>query len=423
MSKKAEDSLWYKGKSDVLREFQKNTGAVLSAVASRDFSLMPGFAIETLTGIEFDSKFKLMEYNQKLMSDAIDRELKQLGLENDIALKQAIVLWETEKIQFFSDLQKEFADKELIRSLTGEDIAALMMDQEMRETAVLMAKVAIEVEIEGIKRQKEEVDLLPLPAEEQLSAAKLAAAQRKLAVIPHILAALAAQSNALETESSVIMPAREAKANYESTIASDMSTKILPLMQDKAAATLTLTEKQSELIPLMIEKAQASMALAEEMTAQLENHRLLAQEKVALAMAKVARISEEMVLMGKELTLDGKKLTIERDRAELELQRADARLVVIDAMRVQLGALKTAMTTESAAEIALINIQGANEIAVKKSQIENVEKAKYAAQAQDIESNISKAYSMGHADSQHSIDNANKMANAEITERLIHLLE
>ena len=31
----AENSLWYKGKGEVLREFKKNTGAILSAVASR----------------------------------------------------------------------------------------------------------------------------------------------------------------------------------------------------------------------------------------------------------------------------------------------------------------------------------------------------------------------------------------------------
>ena len=82
----AENSLWYKGKSEVLREFKKSTGAILSAVASRNFSALPGFAIEAFTDVEIDSKFKLTEYNQKIMSDAIDRELKDLGLENDIAL-------------------------------------------------------------------------------------------------------------------------------------------------------------------------------------------------------------------------------------------------------------------------------------------------------------------------------------------------
>jgi hypothetical protein len=165
MGTATENSLWYKGKCEVFREFKKNTAAILSAVASRNFSSLPGFAIEAFTDVEIESKIKLTEYNQKIMSDAIDRELKALGLENDIALKQATMAWELEKMQLFADLQTEFADKELIRSLRGEEIDGLMIDQEFREIAVLVSKVAIELQIEDIKRQKEEVELLPLPLE------------------------------------------------------------------------------------------------------------------------------------------------------------------------------------------------------------------------------------------------------------------
>ncbi len=418
----AENSLWYKGKSEVLREFKKSTGAILSAVASRNFSALPGFAIEAFTDVEIDSKFKLTEYNQKIMSDAIDRELKDLGLENDIALKQATMAWELEKIQLFSDLQTEFADKELIRSLRGEEIDGLMIDQEFREITVLLSKIAIEIEIEGVKRQKEEVDLLPLPYEEQLATAKLAAAQRKLAVIPYIMAALAAQSTVLDTEAAVILPAREEKANKDIEVANATIGEILPLMDEKAAESLALTEKQAELIPLMIDKATASKALADAMTAQLDNHRLIAAEKVTMAGEKILRLDEELVLMGKELTLDGKKLTIERDRAGLELQRAEARLEVVDALRVQLGLIKTAMTAESAAEIVYINTQGANEVAIKKSHLENVEAARYAASAKELLSQTNAVRSMANADSAHSVAMANKTATAEITEKLVHLL-
>ena len=545
----SENNLWYKGKSEVFREFKKNTAAILSAVASRNFSAMPGFAIEAFTDVEIESKVRLTEYNQKIMSDAIDRELKVLGLENDISVKQATMAWETEKMQLFSDLQREFADKELIRSLKGEEIDGLMIDQEIREIGVLLSKVAIEVEIEGIKRQKEEVELLPLPKEEELATAKLAAAQRKLAVIPYIMAALAAQSTALETEATVILPAREEKANYDKEVADTTTSEILPLMAQKATAMsaltaaqtellvpttekaekmLALTEKQAELLPPMTEKvaamsaltekqqgllapllekataegalaekqiglidpmtrraaktialtekqaellepmtdkaaktvaltdkqaelldplnrkaaatealteelrtlfdplrakAQASTELANEMTAQLDNHRLLATEKVTLAGEKVVRLTEELLLMDKELTLDGKKITIERNRAALELQRAEARLAVVNALRTQLGEIKTAMTAESAAEIVYINTQGANEVAVKKSRLEKVDAARYAASASELLSQTNAVAQMATDDKYHSIAMANKTANAQITEKLIHLLE
>ena len=286
----AENSLWYKGKSDVLREFGKNRGAILSAVASRNFSGMPGFAIEALTDVEIESKYKLTDYNFKLLSEAIDREMKQLGLENDIALKQATMAWELEKTQLFTDLQNEFADLELIRSLRGEEIDGLMIDQEIREIAVMLSKVAIEIQIEDIKRQKEEVELLPLPYEEQLAAAKLASARRKLDVIPYILAALAAQRTVLEQEAAVILPARQEKANFEIQAAQITEEQILPLMIAKATALAALTVEQAELLDPTIRKAQAAMSLT---TRQAD----LLDPMTAKANARVALTTEQLTLL------------------------------------------------------------------------------------------------------------------------------
>ncbi len=418
----AENSLWYKGKSVVLRDFKKGVGSILVAVASRNFSNMPGFAIEAFTDVEIESKIKLTEYNQKIMSDAIDRELKGLGLENDISLKQATMAWELEKIQLFSDLQKEFADKELIRSLSSEAIDGLLIDQEIREIGLLLSKTVIEIDIEGVKRQKEELELLPLPYEDQLATAKLAAAHRKLSVIPYIQAALAAQSTALDMEVTVIMSAREAKAKIDTQVAEATMNEILPLMTDKALATAVLTVELRNLFDPLRLKAQASSELAAEMTAQLANHRLLAMEKVTMANEKVLRLAEQIALMGKEITLDGKKITAERDRAALELKRAEAKLEVVDALRIQLGEIKTAMTEEREAEIVYINTQGSNEVAVKKSYIEKVEAAKYDASGKEIISQTRALAQMTVADAAHSIAMANKTSNANITEKLIHLL-
>jgi hypothetical protein len=419
----AENSLWYKGKGEVLRDFKKSSGAILTAVASRNFSAMPGFAIEALTDAEIDSKLKLTEYNQKIMSDAIDRELKALGLSNDISVKQAMLAWELEKTGLYSDLQREFADKELLRSLSGEEIDKLMIDQEIREVGVLLAKTAIEIEIEGLKREKEELGLLPLPYEEELAAAKLASAQRKLTAIPYILAALAAQSAVLNAEETVIFPARQAKAEAEKEAADKTVTDVLPKMVEKSAAMQAMTTKQTELLAPLIEKANASMALADEMLAQLANHRLIAEEKVKLATEKVIRLDKEIALQGKELTLEGKKITIEKDRAALELQRANAKLEIVDALRVQLGDIRTAMTAEADAESVYINTTGTNEVEVKKTHLEQVDAARYAASAKELQSQTNALNSMATDDKAHSIAMANKTANAKVTEKLIHLLK
>jgi hypothetical protein len=422
MGIKSENSLWYKGKSEVFREFKKSTAAILSAVASRNFSLMPGFAIEAFTDVEIDGKLKLTEYNQKIMSDAIDRELKALGLENDIALKQATMAWELEKQQLFSDLQTEFADAELLRSLSGEAIDSLMIDQDIREVGVLLSKTAIEIEIEGIKRQKEEVDLLPLPYEESLAAAKLAAATRKLAVIPYILAALAAQRTALDMEETVIMPARTEKANYDKQVADLTTTDILPLMAQKATATSALTTKQTELFGPLLEKAAASMALADKMMEQLGNHRLIAAEKVALAGEKVLRLNEDLTLTGKEITLEGKKITIEINRAELELQRAEAKVAIVEALRTQLGEIKTAMESESAAERSYMTAVVANESAVKSDLLTKVKAAQYASTLQELKNKTAHESSTGTDDVRSIKQKAADAATANVAEKLIHLL-
>lgn len=418
----AEDNLWYKGKSDVLREFKKNSTAVLSTVASRNFSGMPGFAVEALTDIEMDSKIKLTDYNQKIMSDAIDRELKVLGLADDISLKQAAMAWELEKQQLYSDLQKEFSDKELTRARIEEDLNGLMIDQEFREVTVLLQKQAIELEIEEVKRQKEETELLPLPYEEALSAARLATAQRKMTAIPYIMAALAAQKVVLDQEAAVIMPGRTEKATIDKETADRTTSEVLPLMADKSAATSALTLKQYELLPLLMAKATASQELADEMLAQLDNHKAIAQEKVTMANEKINRLNVELSLASQELELDRKKIQIEIDRSELELQRAEARLSVIEELRVQLGEIQTAMSAEADAAINLINVQGDNEIAIKTSKLNKVDAARYAAMDDDSAAQENSIIAMGMQDRQHQINMAEKNKNANITEKLIHLL-
>lgn len=546
MGSTEENNLWYKGKGDILREFRKDAGSILSAVAARNFSALPGFAIEAMTDLEVQSKFKLRDHNQQIMTDAVDRELKALGLADDIAVRQSAMAWETEKQQLFSALQQEFADKDALRQLRAEEIESLMIDQEMREILVLLAKTDIELQIEDVRKQKEELGLLPIPVEERLIAAKLLTAQKKLDIIPYVLSALDAQRTVLDKEAADILPAREIKANFELQIADGTNTKILPLMTDqataeatlidaeesalplqiekaqkgldltvkqaemlepmtekaeaiavlttarqgllqpmldkaaaleeladaeqelidpltrKAAKTMELTVKQAELLAPMTEKAektqeltnkqaelldpmaqkaaatqayttalyrlfdplrlkaQASSQLAAAMNAQLANHRAIAQEKIEQARARVEQLIEEIVLMGKEVTLDGKKITAEVNRAQLEVHRASARVEIADAIRNQLGEITTAILEVSSAELDHVRAIGANEIAVKRSHIEKVETARYAAQRTGIESETDAVKAMGADDRVHQNAMAQISAVAEITEKLVH---
>jgi len=221
----------------------------------------------------------------------------------------------------------------------------------------------------------------------------------------------------------VIFPARETKANYDKEVADLTTSLVLPLMSQKATATTTLTAKQVQLLAPLLEKAAASSALADEMMAQLNNHILLAAEKVEMANEKIIRLTEELSLLGKEITLEGEKIIIERDRAQLELQRADAKVEISEALRTQLGLIATAMTAESEAEIAYINTQGSNEVATKSSYINKVEAAKYAAAKSEWGSQTAAVALMAKADKAHSIYMAETTSKAKITETLVHLLK
>jgi hypothetical protein len=421
MGSQAENSLWYKGKSDVFREYKKNATGVLSAVAARNHSGVPGFAVEAFIEIETAGKFQLTELNQKILAEAIDREMKTLGLEHDYDFKAATMAWELEKQTLFSDLQREFADKELVRALDAETIESLMVDQELREIAVLLAKVAIEIEIEDLKRQKEETELTPLPWQEQLAIAQLATARRKMDVIPYIMAALAAQANAVDQEETVILPARRTKADYDTQTATK-TLELVPLIIEKAAATVSLTNRQSELIPKMVEKAAASLALANAMTAQLQNRISLAMVKIEMAQERVRRVQDELLTLDAEIGLETAKISVEEQRAELELLRASARLEIATALNDLLLDLIAASEASNTAELDSVRTQTQNEIALKRSRVNNIEIPKDAKDERVTQSSGSALVSMANADKSNQINMARTASSAEITEKLIHLL-
>ena len=109
MGEIAENSQWFEGRSGVRREYDKTVSAVLNAVAARGHSMFPGFAVDALTGAEMESKLKLVELNKTIMQAAIEREMRAYGLENDLALKSALMAWEADKQALLTELDKEMA--------------------------------------------------------------------------------------------------------------------------------------------------------------------------------------------------------------------------------------------------------------------------------------------------------------------------
>ena len=255
-----------------------------------------------------------------------------------------------------------------------------------------------------------------------MAAVRLATANRKAEIIPYILSALQAQQQVITAEENQILPARSDKATYEKLIADAMTSTILPLMEIKADRISTLTSEQKGLIAPTIEKADATTDLANEMMAQLNNHILLAEEKVNLANAKIARYAEELAVARKENELEAKKIEVQVERSQLELDRANAKVAIASALRTQLAAIKTAMEDAASAENTYIGKVGANEVAMKESRID-VDSAKLDAQKSDIQAQIAAENDKGSATYTHRVAMANNAATATIAQKLVHLLE
>jgi hypothetical protein len=79
-----ESSLWAKQKQPVIQGFINEHRKLVSTAASRGFLLAPGFLYEFETGIEIDLKQKLSEVSYKILSEAVERDIKQAGFDADI---------------------------------------------------------------------------------------------------------------------------------------------------------------------------------------------------------------------------------------------------------------------------------------------------------------------------------------------------
>ena len=421
MGEIAENSQWFEGKAGIRREYDKTVGSVLNAVASRGHSMFPGFAVEAMTGAELESKLKLVELNKTIMQAAIEREMRAYGLENDLALKSALMAWEADKQALLTELDKEMAAQKAVRDMTEEDIAGLVLAQEYREVGILIAKTAIEMEIEDIKKQIEALELTPLPLERQLAAARLLTAQRKQAVIPYILSTIEAQRDVMDAEENIIMPARRTKAEADSEIGTKIL-EIIPYLQEKAAAMLRLAQAKATLLPLLSQKASASEELAAEIMRQLTNRMAIASVKEQQADERLKKVQDDIRTMEKEMEEQEGRLDVQLARINLEVQRANARKQLAADLRTQIGKIQAEAHREGLAEAQYNTTSVKNTIDSKADRINRVGQARVAAAKHRADRSGQAEREMADQDYQHQRDMADQTSDAKLTEELIHLL-
>ena len=180
MTKVMENSRWYKEKRPVVDEYLKTVSKVEGAVAGRGFAYAPGFLAGAMTDIERAAKFKLSDVNFQIAAEAIERELAQTKHDYDIAVKEAMILWELEKTQTLTALDQELAAHKMARAYEMEELDRMQIQIHLRRWVILAAEVAIKEEMEALRQELNEIDRIPFDAQGTLLNAKLITAQKKL---------------------------------------------------------------------------------------------------------------------------------------------------------------------------------------------------------------------------------------------------
>ena len=200
MGELIERSEWYRGKEPILEEMTVQRRTFLGATAARGFNEIPGLLIEGLTDLELKIKKALSSLNYDIAAKAIERELAQQGIDYDLAYKNAAILWEVEKAGLLDTLTRELADMQKLRDDREQFLAGLAVELGLRQIALINAKTIIEVESEEIKKEIVLYQGLAMPYEVTLAQQRLATAQKKMEIIPHLQALITAEENLIAAE-------------------------------------------------------------------------------------------------------------------------------------------------------------------------------------------------------------------------------
>jgi len=290
-----EAASWRKQKTPLMREYVGEHSKLLSEIAGRGFLNLPGYAYDMENELELRLKLGLSEINYKILSETIERELKQAGITYDLAYKTALITWETEKQGLMTDWDAELAGIKQGMAADENVKALLALEVAARQATLITAKTAIEEEMEGYKLQLAELDDDTAAYEVQLANAKLLTAQRKLDVIPIL-------EEILEKEEELL--------GIESLKAAEY-TELLNAKREVAG-------KKDLLLPGYGELANVTREHASLIPSQILMEQQIADEKLRQAQAAIEK--EQNKLSELEIDINTANVEVETGAAKRDLQ-------------------------------------------------------------------------------------------------------
>ena len=401
-----EQAQWRKGKSPVMSKYLDDHSKLLAEIAGRGFLALPGYAYDLENALEIATKLGLSELNYKILTETVERELKQLGIDYSLAYRNSVITWELEKQALMADWESEYAWLKEGLSADENTLELLAIEVAKRGIILLEAKTALELSMEADRKALEELDATLAPYEVQLANAKLLTSQKKLEIIPIV--------QSIVTKEQELLVIEQGKAAAYTTF---------------MAAEQTLAAKKQTLVPSLIELASLEENYASLITTEeIPKEKLIANEKVKQANDAVIKADYTVQEMTIEVATETKKLQVmDAKRSLQELQFADQQALETKDIGLttnyhgeQVQEFATILGEEKALEAQLLT----DKTTIKKAQINTREESATTIQAEEKYRNTQ----VTAADIKHSHDIAEIQAGTgiagslKITANLEHLI-
>ena len=317
-----EDAIFRHGKTPIIEKYSEDHKKLMGVIAGRGFSSLPGYAYEMENNLEIVAKRGLSELNFKILTETIERELKQAGIDYDLAYKAAAITWEIDKQTLLANWDKELAGIKQGMESEEEVLNQVAIEVGKRGIFLLQQKTAIELDAEAYRKTLAELDGSTASYEVSLANARLLTAQKKLEVIP-ILQGIIVKEQALLLQ-------EQAKA---------------AAYTDYMAAEQEVITKKETLIPVIGDLVAASERYTSELENQIEIEGQISDEKVTQAGIMIEKAAAQTAAAEKDLLIAEANLDLQDQKRLLSDAKNTTEVALLDGQRAEANTLQSAEST------------------------------------------------------------------------------
>ena len=291
-----ESAQWRSGKTPIIEKYMDDHRKVMAEVAGQGFLSLPGFVYDIENKLELFAKMKLSELNYKILSETIERELKQTGIDYGIEYKTAAVVWEIEKQVLMAAWAAEYAIIKQGMASDEETLNLLSIEVSKRAITVINAKTALEVAMEADRKEIAILEGTAAPYEVQLANAKLLTAQKKLEIIPII-------ETIITKEQELLVIEQQKAAEYTLLVAAEQE----------------VATKKQILAPFLNILASVSQQYANAIPGEIIIEQNIANEKLLQSISAQITAGYRVQELNADITTEGKKIDLAVAKRALEI--------------------------------------------------------------------------------------------------------